>query len=144
MSQAEEKTKKPKVLSAEQLERKRIKDQIDASKKVTKDLEEKLVKLTPAKKSKAKVVLTETMRLANTVGKSLHEKVKDKDGKEHPKRVASRAELRSTCAKIVGLNDLNKELTRGQVYSVVVEGLALLETMPKPEKKPRAKKDKED
>lgn len=142
MSTVEQTTKKPKVLSAEQLERKKIKDQIDASKKTIKELEEKLVKITPAKKTKAKIVLTETMRLAHTVGKSLHEKTKDKDGREVPKRTASRDELRSTCAKIVGIGDINKELTRGQVYSVVVEGLALLETMPKPPKKPRAEKTK--
>lgn len=145
MSVQETKEKKPKVLSAEQLERKRVKDQIETHKKGIKELEERLAKMTPAKKPKSKIVLTENMRTAQLVGNQLKQMVdEEKDGKptgkKIPKRVASRTEFRSACAKIVGINDINKELARGQVYSVVVEGLALLDTMPKPPKKPRVPK----
>lgn len=139
MSVQQQTTKKPKTLSPEQLERKRIKEQIDSHKNGIKELSERLAKMTPEKKPKSKIVMTETMRLAQTVGKSLHEQIKGEDGKMKPKKVASKAELRSACAKIVGLGNID-ELTRSQVHTVASESLALLEVMPKPEKKPRAAK----
>lgn len=139
MSVQTEQPKKPKTLSPEQLERKKIKDQKKVHTDALKALEEREKALTPAKKPKSKIVLTETMRLAQTVGKSLHEQIKGEDGKMKPKKVASKTELRSACAKIVGLGNID-ELTRSQVHTVASESLALLETMPKPEKKPRAAK----
>lgn len=135
-----EQQKKPKTLSPEQLERKKIKDQKKVHVDALKALVEREKAIAPAKKAKSKTVLTETMRLAQTVSKSLKETKKDKTGKTVPKLVPSRAEFRSVCAKVVGLNDLNADLTRGQVFSVVVQGNALLETMPKPAKKPRVSK----
>ena len=126
MTQSEKPKKAP---SPEALERKKIKDQIISHKQGIKDLEAKLDSLTPEKQPKRKIVLSETMKLAQTQDKKTEEL-----GNED--RLKLPAGFMSACAKIVVIHDL-KKLTRQQVESVAKSSLALLSSglIPKPEKK---------
>jgi len=132
MSQESVETKAPKEVSPEAKKRKVLKEQIANLKTQIATVQKELDAVSPPPKPKTKIVLTETMKLAQSVGNAVN--AKDENGKS--KKTPSKPELRSLCSKIVGLNSAN-EITRTLVEKVTKEGLALLEVLPKDPPKPK-------
>lgn len=142
MSSTEQTNKPKKQPSPQAIEKQKLKtEKADLLTKV-KAIDEKIANLTPKKAAKARTVLTENMKLARNVGLALTQTRKTKDGKTVPKQVASKVNFRKACSVVIGLNNVETELQRYHVDSVVREGLALLEKMPKPERvaKPKGEK----
>lgn len=140
MMSATEMDKKPKKApTPEALEKKRLKEQKASLQEQIKQIDEKIVSLIPKKRAKGKVVMTANMTFARNVGNYLKQVRKTKDGKTVPKLVASKMNLRKACNAITNLNDVEKELERYQVENVAKEALALMEEMPKPERKAKVK-----
>lgn len=100
----------------------------------------------PKKVAKPRKSLSDTVRFCQGAEKSLSEMVDEKvdgkpTGKKIPRAVANRTVFRTSCNTVVALNNVNADLKRSQVETVVREGVKLLSTMPKPPPKPRVKKE---
>lgn len=118
----------------EALEKKQLKEKKTVLLEQIKQLDEKLAAFAPKKKVKEKIVLTDTMKLAQTVGKHINETKKTKEGNLVQKLIPSKKLFRSKCNVIVSYNDVENELIRTDVENVAKQALALLETMPKTKK----------